>query len=355
MSSSTVIDSLSDAWLRTRSLLLSGFDPGRWLKYGFVAMLGSAAGYSGGALGHSPPLGPSGSGFGGDTDWGSFDSVGLETFGRIFGAVQWIFENVAALLLLGLGLLLIWIVLAFVFLYIKSVFRFIFVECVAADREPLIAEAWYRHAGRGLSLLGWYIVVGLLPMAVMVLALAPVVASVLLMASGEALSVGLGVGTMLAVIGAGLLSLLLLAVISALTEDLLVPAMYAGNCGVIAGWRLVRNAWRGQLGNIVLFYLLKFVLGIGAGIVAGIVGLFSLLLLVLPAVTLGGIAALVAASGVDATLALIALAGPTVFVLTGGIVTYAYIMQVLLLPISVFFQAYSLCFVGRLDPALRTI
>ena len=57
MDSSTVTESIEDAWTRTRALLLEG-DFGRWLKYGFIAMLGSAAA-TGGSTGFnfSPPIG----------------------------------------------------------------------------------------------------------------------------------------------------------------------------------------------------------------------------------------------------------------------------------------------------------
>lgn len=352
MSDSIVIESISEAWARTRSLLLSSFDPGRWLKYGFVAMLGAAT-VSFGGTGYSPPVGSSWPGGVGDS--GEIGSIGPEAIGPLLNALQWISENVAALLMLGLGLILIWIVLFFVFLYIRSVFRFIFVECVAADREPLIGASWWNHSARGLSLLVWYVAVGLLPLALLALALAPIVASVALMATGEVLPIGLGIGGLIAIASTTMVALALLVLIRALTEDLLVPAMYARRCGVIEGWRHVARAWRGHLWNVVLFYVLKFVLGIGAGIVAGIVSLFSLVLLVLPALTLVGLGALVAISGVDPKVALVSLIGPALVLMVTGGAVYGYIFNVLLLPVSVFFQAYALSFVGKMDPTLRTL
>lgn len=352
MRDSIVVESISDAWARTRSLLLSSFDAGRWLKYGFVAMLGATTVQGFGGMVYSPPAGPS---WGSGGDLGDIGSIGPEAIEPLMNALQWIGEHVAALLMLGLGLALVWIVLVFVFLYIRSVFRFIFVECVAADHEPLLGAAWWRHSRPGLSLLLWYVAVGLAPLALLALALVPIVASVALMTTGEVLSIGLGIGGLIAVLGTTMVVMALLALIRALTEDLLVPAMYARRCGVIEGWRHVARAWRGQFWNVVLFYVLKFVMGIGAGIVAGIVSLFSVLLLVLPVLTLAGLGALIAMSGVDPKVAVVSLIGPALVVLVTGGAAYGYILNVLLLPVSVFFQAYALCFVGKMDPALRTL
>ncbi|MCD6360498.1 MAG: hypothetical protein J7M38_06480, partial [Armatimonadetes bacterium] len=39
---SIVIDSARDAWLHTRRMLVDRFNPGRWLKLAFIAMLGSS-------------------------------------------------------------------------------------------------------------------------------------------------------------------------------------------------------------------------------------------------------------------------------------------------------------------------
>ncbi len=353
MSNSIVIDSITHAWSRTKAVLFNGFNPGRWLKYGFVAMLGAAVVRGFGATGYSPPVQlPR---FGGEFERDRLNTIGPEVIGQAMAALRWIAANIMHLLLLGLGLMIVWLILLVLFLYVRSVFRFIFIECVAAEREPLVGRSWFRHRERGLSLLLWYIFMGLMQFALIAFTLPPVLAGMILIASGEAPVVALGVGGIIAAVGVLILALLVLALLRALTEDLLIPAMYAGRCGLREGWRNVVRACGGHLWDVILFYLLKFVLGIGAGIVGGMISLFSAVLLVLPVIVLAGLGAAIAASGVDPKVALIVMSGP-LFIVTGlGGIAYAYILQVFLLPISVFFQAYSLSFVGRMDPALRTI
>ncbi|MFW6437790.1 MAG: DUF7544 domain-containing protein, partial [Armatimonadota bacterium] len=106
---------------------------------------------------------------------------------------------------------------------------------------------------------------------------------------------------------------------------------------------------------VILFYLLKLLLGVGAAIVAGVVFLAAIFLMLLPVLSMGTIVGLVMLSGIAPELAVLIFVGPflVVAVLGGGV--FGYILDVVLLPISVLFQAYSLAFVGRLDPSLRTI
>ncbi len=349
MNSDIVTDSISDAWNRTRGLLLARFDAGRWLKLGLIAMLGASVARGGGGGGYSQPASfPSG-------DGGSPGEIGPEVIGAVRDALGWLSDNIANLLVLAIGLLVIWIVLFFVILYVRSVFRFIFVESVAAAREPSIRASWGRHTGRGLSLLLWHLALGIVTLGLVLLVLAPLFASGALIASGKALPAVLGVGGIVALVVAILCIAMVMALVQALTEDFLVPAMYAGRCGVWEGWRHVARAWRGQFWNVVLFYLLKVVLAIGAAIGGGIVVLLSLVLLLVPGVCFGAIVAVIVGAGEQASAMLIYLGGPAALSLVVGGLVYGYVLQCLLLPISVFFQAYALSFVGRLDPALRTI
>lgn len=352
MGSSIVTESVEVAWARTRTLLLAEPEAARWLKYGFIAFLGAAAYVGGGGMNVQVPMG-SGEGDGGD--WSGPGAAGPEIADAFMRAIEWLGANIAHLILLTIGLVTIWLVLWLAWLYVRSVFRFIFVEAVAAPREPLIGESWVRHSGQGLSLLLWNLLLALVPLLLVIIALIPVLSSIGLIASGEPLGAVLGIGGMIGLLGLVLVAALLAMIGRALTDDFLVPAMYARGCGVFAGWRHVGRAWRGQLGNVIFFYLLKIVFAIGAAIVVGVAGLFALLLLVIPAVSIAGVVGLISLSGVGTQAALTAFGGPMVVaVIFGGAVLW-YLMSVLLLPVSVLLQSYSLAFVGRLDPSLRTI
>jgi len=354
MNSSIVTDSVKDAWARTRALLLTQRDIGRWLKYGFIAMLGATAMRGSGGMNFSTPMGPSGES-GDDWYWGGPEGMGPEVIDAFRAAAEWLAANIANLVMLAIGLLTVWLIVWIAFLYIRSVFRFIFVEAVAAPREPRIDASFHRHTRVGLSLLLWNFVLALIPLALIILALVPILSSIGLIASGKPAGAVVGVGGIFGLISVIFFAMLLLMMGRGLTDDFLVPAMYARKCGVMDGWRHVARAWQGELGNVIFFYLLKIVLAIGVGIVTAIVGLASLLLLIGPVLSLGGIVALIAMSGMDPRAAITIFGGPALITMVLGGIAYGYIVSVALLPVSVFFQAYSLAFVGKLDRSLRTI
>jgi hypothetical protein len=188
-----------------------------------------------------------------------------------------------------------------------------------------------------------------------VLALIPILSSIGLLASGEPLGAVLGVGGMVGLFGLLLMAMLLLAIGRGLTDDFLVPAMYVRRCGVVAGWRHVARAWSGHFWNVVVFYVLKLLLAVGAAIIGAIVGLAAMILMLLPAASMGAIVGLIVLSGMQAPAAILTFGVPAIVALVLGSIVFGYIMQVVLLPLTVFFQSYSLAFVGRLDESLRTI
>ncbi|MGM0494953.1 MAG: DUF7544 domain-containing protein [Armatimonadota bacterium] len=352
MNSSIVSDSIKDAWARTHTLLLTDRDVGRWLKYGLIAMLGAPAVGAAGNVNFQFPMSFSG----GDGDgWSGPGSVGTEAADVFVNAVTWLGANIANIILLAAGLVTVWLVLWLAFLYVRSVFRFIFVDAIAAPREPKISGSWSRHTAHGLSLLLWNLLLGLVPLLLIVIALIPILSSIGLLASGEPLGAALGVTGMIGLIALIVLGLMLLALGRALTDDFLVPAMYAGRCGVFAGWRRTFRAWRGEAGNVVLFYLLKLLLMVGAAIVTSIVGVVAVFLLIVPALSMGIVTGLVLLSGTNPATAALVFGGPALVTAALGFGVFGYVLDVVLLPISVLFQSYSLAFVGRLDPSLRTI
>jgi len=348
MNSDIVTESIRDAWDRTRGLLFSGLNAGRWLKLGFIAMLG-AAGMGGGVNSSIQLPGGGGDGSGGPQ---SVDPGAIRTVGE---AMAWLAHNLAALMLVAAGLVVLWVVLFFVVLYIRSVFRFIFVEAIAADHEPSIRGSWRRHTGMGLSLLLWQVLLGLVMLVCVGLMALPIVLIAMSFAGGEAAPIVLGVVGIFGLVALIMFIALSLALIRALSEDFLVPAMYARRCGIWAGWRHVFRAWSGQFWNVVLFYLLKFLLGIGAAIVALLVLAASLVLMAGPVVSMAIIIMGIAAAAGQAAPLAWGLGGAALVAAVAGWLVYGYLLQVLLLPISVFFQAYALSFVGKLDGSLRTI
>lgn len=351
MGSEIVTQSIGDAWGHTRELLLVRPRVGHWLKLGFIAMLGASMGGGGGSFNFSVP---------GEfpTDGGSPGGpgqVGPQAVQALRDAIGWLADNLGGLVAVILGLVVVGFILTVVIAYVRAVFRFIFVDAVAAPHEPSIRASWSRHTGVGLSLLLWYVFLGLMALVLILMVMVPLIASGVMIGSGKPLPIALGIGGLLGLLGAILLIALALALLQALTNDFLVPAMYVRRCGAWEGWRHVRRAWRGQFWNVVLFYLLKLVAAIGAAIAGVMLLAASTVLLVLPVICVAAIVMLIAAGAAQTGGAAYYLIGPSVVAVVAGVLTYSYLLHVLMLPITVFFQAYSLSFVGKLDPTLRTI
>lgn len=351
MSAALVTESASNAFANTRRLLFDRVVLGRWLKLGLIAMIGARLAGGGGGLRVSVPNWPSG----GAEEEGYPEEISGEAVRWLMEGATFVAEHAAELLLLLLGLGLLWLVCAILFLYIRCVFRLIFVDVVAARREPSVRASWRRHHLQGWSLLGWLIVMGMAPLVLIIIALLPMIASGALMASGQPVSAVLGAGGLLALIALLTTALTLLTVVQNLTEDFLVPAMYVDGGGIVAGWRRVFAAWRGHFWTVVVFYLLKLAFVIGAAIVAGLAMIPMLALALFPLGSAGGLVAAALALGLSKRALVILLALPLLLGGLGAVLALSYLMHCLLLPLTVFFQSYSLSFIGRLDASLRTI
>ena len=98
-----------------------------------------------------------------------------------------------------------------------------------------------------------------------------------------------------------------------LFEDFVVPAMYLRRQRVLEAWSAVRReVLAGQVGTIILYFLMKLVLAVGVGFIALVVTCLTCCLAALP-----------------------------------------YVGSVILLPLLVFRRSYSLCFLGQFGPGWR--
>lgn len=337
-----VMDSARDAWAHTRTALFQRFDLGLWLKLAFIAMLGANVGGGGGANFSLPAPG------------GGEGEPGAEIYKELTQAFSWVQQHVAELFALFVGFAVVALVLAFAVFYLRCVFRFIFVDAVRlAGRRP-VRDAWSLFQAQGLSLLGWYVVLGLAAIALLGVALLPVLVGTAALASGKTLLAVLGVGGLVAVIAMVTVVVIVIALLQALSQEFLVPTMYARHCGVMEGWRTLFAAWRGRFWDVVLYFLLKLAIAIGLAMAAVVLILPMLLLLVPAGLGAGALAALGAALGGEGPHTAL-YAGVLVVPGLAFLLTLAYLLNCVFLPVTFFLQAYAMSFVGRMDPRLRTL
>jgi hypothetical protein len=330
----SAVDAVGPALQRTRDLLLSPFDWRKWAKLALVSML------MGGAVGHG--------GF-------NFPSGGGPEEPDLGPARDWIAQHQGAVIGAALAFVLVVLALSLLFAYIASVMRFIFLDAVVHDRAE-IRRGWHEQKGRGLSFFLFQLAVGLIMLGVIGLA----VGLPLLLAYNAGVSdswdARAAVGLVLAIMAVIFLTLtiaLAVGVLMALTRDLVLPVMYVRNLRIMGAWSVVWPLVKADLGGVVVYLLLKVALGIVAGIAGLIVGIVGFVAVTVPLALLAMVVYLTAEALQLAWswywLLVIIPAG------TVALVGIAYLINLLLLPIPVFFQAYALKYLGFLDESLATL
>ncbi len=342
---SSAVEAIMPAIEHVRKVLFSPFNWRKWAALAFVALLaGMMNGGSGGNVG--------GPGDYGDGPGAAIDEVGEQ-------AVQWVRAHLIETILAGIALFLFWLAFILVMLYISSVFRFIFVDSVITDqvqirrqwRENRIEGAaftWWRVGFFFVALLGLLVFVGL-PVGICVFMILQAVQT-----SGAG-------GPIAGAIISGLLALVLFvlwvfvtALINAMTRDFVVPIMYLRRVGTMDAWREFWPILGGNKMGFVVYFLMKFVCAIAAGI-AGLLGLVvALVVAVIPIGLLAGIGyglVLLLQITVWSWWYLVPLV-PIGLAVGFGL---AYWVTCVLLPIPVFFQSYALKYLGFVQPDLRTI
>ncbi|MBM3476415.1 MAG: hypothetical protein FJX75_24345 [Armatimonadetes bacterium] len=258
---------------------------------------------------------------------------------------------------IALGALLV--VFMLVMLYVSSVFRFIFLESVITG-ETRIRDPWYRNKAQGLSYMGWRLGFGFLALLVFgVFVGLPVGLMILSLArqTGGTPSVHVILGSIGLVLVALLLSfvvLLIIGLISALTRDFVLPLMYLRRSGVVGGWREFWPILTQHKVGFLVYFLLKVLAAMVAGIAGMLLAICGLLVAACPLGLLGLLGyGLVVGLGIHAWhWAYLWAIIPTGFVV---IVALGYWITCVTLPIPVFFQSYALKYLGLVEPTAATI
>lgn len=326
------IDSLDDARRATQSFLVP-VDRGRWLRLALIALfVGGTGGGSGLPTNANVPTAPSPDGVpGGEPPLPG--PPGAPTLPSLDGLVPILVGIFLAVLAVGL-----------LFVAASAVMEFVLVQGLRT-REVDIRRPFREFLGQGLRLFGFRLLVGLVTLLLVG------VPAVLLVLGG----VG-GVPELLILLVpllfVGLLVGLLVALVLRLTTDFVVPTMMVADGGVLDGWRRFLPVLREQWLQFGLYVVVRFVLGIVAGIaVALVVGLLALVL-ALPFLVLGGLAFVLLAGGGDPGVAFFALAALLVAVYVFGVVLLALLAQV---PVVTYLRYYALFVLGLADEELDLV
>lgn len=331
----SAIDAIAPAFDRTRRQLFQPFRFAFWVRMALIA-LATGEFYS-------------------SSGWGGFHYT-MPSSRRnpgylLQGAVQPHWEYLKRYLPWIILAVLLLFVLAFLWAYVASVFRFILFDSVLTDRCA-IREQWRQWGSQGFRFFLWRICFGLgVLLALGILAGAAIL---LLVTSGALHNPRDHVA--LLVLG-GILAFLLLiglivaaALIGVFARDFVVPVMALENVGIVDGWRRVIVLLGAEKKAYAGYVLMKIVLVVGSTIIFGILTLIALVLLFIP-ISIAGVGAYFFAKSAGFLWGLPAI---SVAIVLGAIVLafLVYVTALISAPAMVFFQAYVIDFFGSRYPEL---
>jgi len=290
----SVVDSIDRSVKWVKHILFDEFSLAKWFVLGFCAFLAMLG--EGGAA--------------------NFPTQVLRfknhSRGASYGAMDdWVRMHLGAVILIGGGILLIAIAIGLLFTWLSSRGKFMFLDGVVRNREAVV-EPWHRFRVLGNSLFFFRIVLGI----VSFFAFGALIAGSTLLLLPAIRVHRMTLFALLVVVLAGAIFLFMavaLALVMAVLKDFVVPVMYRRELKTVPAFRVfLAEFLPGHILAFILFYLLKFVLGIAAGVIM-VVGTC----------------------------------------LTCCIAAIPYINSVVFLPILVFFRCYSVYFLEQFGPEWR--
>ncbi|MEJ2704525.1 MAG: hypothetical protein P8Z79_18995 [Sedimentisphaerales bacterium] len=299
----SVIEPLTPAIERVKTVLFRPFDIGKWFVIGFCAWLAELG----------KPKGGGGNGGGGPWRGGQQD---FSHFARTIrddmaGARAYVEANLHWIIPLAIFgavvVLIVWVLLV----WLSSRGRFMFLHCVVENKGHVVVP-WDKFSQHANSLFVFRVILGLITGVAIG---AAILTGILLFAGAAIAGVGAAAGAGVVAIFVSTVSIgIVLLVIRKFTKDFVVPIMFLRTARCTAAWKEFLALFSMNTGRFVLYILFQIAIKIVIGIVV------------------------LAGACVTCGCACCFLAIP-------------YIGTVVLLPILVFERSYSLYYLQQYGPA----
>jgi hypothetical protein len=317
--SPSCVDAVAPAWRRMKIILFKPFDMAKWFALGFGAWLATLGEGGGGGL-NIPSGDPS--------SWNSSRGGGKDPFadlnvGEVVDKAKEFWSAYGGMVLLvGLTILVLGVAIGLVLSWLQSRGKFMFLANVVNNRSE-IAEPWREFRPEGNSLFLWRLVYGLICLVVLLVILAvPVFSVAVPLVRARSWDPAAVPGAILSVLLFTMYGLVA-GVIARCLEDFVVPIMYRFRTTTTRAWSIFLPLLKAHFWRVMLYVLFYWVLGIGAQLCVAVVVIVTCCM-------------------------------------AGLVLAIPYIGAVALLPMLVFFRAYSLEFLAqfgaeyRLEPEVPT-
>jgi len=292
----SVIEPISPAFEKVKTILFRPFDLGKWFTIGFCAWLAY--------------LGSGGGGGGGSGRGGRGYSNVHEGFGQ---AKEYVLANLGWIIPIASIAVMLIIVLWFVFKWLSSRGRFMFLHCVAQNKAE-VSTPWTKFRQHANSLFLFRIVLGLIGFVVIGLPVLLAVGCIVMMIAGDgAFAIGILGGILIGLII--LVGAIIFGLISKFTTDFVVPIMFLRTTSCVAGWREFLTILSVNKARFALYILFQIVIAMAIG-----------------------------------SIIFMGFCIGCCLCCVSFLLLIPYIGTVILLPIHVFTRSYSLLYLGQFGP-----
>ena len=239
---------MKNGWKRMTGMLFRPFDMAKWLVIGFASFLASLG--RGGGINLNFPS-------------GNYNENG----GNDFQAVQsWLMEHLAAVIFVAAGLFLIAFAVAVLFGWLSSRGKFVFLHAIAENKAE-IREPWskYRHLGDNLFFFRLIFSILSLVSLLIVAGLSILLAIPFIKSQNFTLSFFMLMFLFVILI---VTLVFIILTVKVVLMDFVVPIMFKKNIPAMPAFRVFYDEMcRGHVWDLTLFYIVKFGLGLAAGVV----------------------------------------------------------------------------------------
>lgn len=330
----SAIDAIGPAWSHTRRLLWDNRSWRTLLKIGVVASFaGSVSGVN--------------------LNFPGFNNFPGNTSGTGHTGPMISHAAIAAILSLALVIGIAIVLLGLIFLYISARLQFVMFEVVLRS-DTTIGPIWRRYSSRTWRWIGLRLMVGLAFLAILAPLLIPLIMQIVRTVHASPDNGSINVMALFAAMFGTIVLIFLLALLSAIVARLLhdfgLPSMALEDTPISLTvsrvWLLVRS----EPGQIALYVLMHFVLGIAGAIVANIVIAILALVSLIPLGAGGAVIWLVLRNtGLGGHILMI-----TALVLLGLVFLAVVLVAAFMATgyLGTFLQAYALYFLGGRYPLL---
>lgn len=326
-----IVESFSRSFKHTEKILFKPFNLVKWLKLGFISLFIGGGGFSGfnynfndfNKYKHKELL------YTHSNDWLIIKSkiISLLSKPDILGYIS--LAVLAA------------IVLFFIFIWLNSVFHFVFIDNIIKN-SAFIKEPFHRLKPKGNSLFLWFVAITIISI---------VISAVLILAMGINIDAAQQFNQTFNILWIILFALIFIvfiiciSVLITLVTDFVVPIMYAEDVKITKGWEFFKPIAKNNIGGLITYFLLKLVIAVMQAILGVIATVASLIIVGIPTAIIAVIGFIIGSSlNLTWSVATILLAG--VF----GIIAFCafiYIAQVILMPIEVLKKTFALDILGQ--------